>query len=182
MTAEEIFSLISAHMVEGLMFHAQMADYYCFLGLKGYSKCHEYHYLSESCNFRKLSKYYLKHYNKLIASKTTTDPKAIPDSWFKYTRQDVDINTRKSSIQAGQERWVKWENDTKIYYSKMYQELMVIGDVAGAMELKKYIEDVDDELAEAKQRHLETKAIDFNISDIMNVQEELYKKYSKKMK
>ncbi len=35
MTIEEIFSEISKHMIEGIMIHAQMADYYNFLGLKG---------------------------------------------------------------------------------------------------------------------------------------------------
>lgn len=36
MTVDEIFSQIAGHMVEGLMTHAQLADYYNFLGLRGY--------------------------------------------------------------------------------------------------------------------------------------------------
>ena len=36
MTIDEIFSLMAEHMVEGLMTHAQLADFYNFLGLKGY--------------------------------------------------------------------------------------------------------------------------------------------------
>ena len=55
MTYEEIFSNISAHMIKGIMFHAQMADYFDFLGLKGYKRLHEYHYFDESIMFRKLS-------------------------------------------------------------------------------------------------------------------------------
>ena len=44
MTLEEIFSELAAHAIEGMMIHDQMITYYCFLSLKGYAKCHEYHY------------------------------------------------------------------------------------------------------------------------------------------
>ena len=66
MTYEEIFSNISAHMIKGIMFHAQMADYFDFLGLKGYKRLHEYHYFDESIMFRKLSRYYINNCSRLI--------------------------------------------------------------------------------------------------------------------
>ena len=101
MTAEEVFSQVSKHMIEGIMIHSQMADYYNFLGLKGYAKCHEYHFISENCNFRKLSMYYIKHFNKLLPELPNDNPNVIPSAWFKYLRQDVDANTRKTAIQGG---------------------------------------------------------------------------------
>ena len=66
MGVEDIFSQLVEHMIQGIMIHSQMADYYNFLGLKGYAKCHEYHFFSENIGFRRLSWYYLKHHNKLI--------------------------------------------------------------------------------------------------------------------
>ena len=57
MTVDEIFNKIAQHMVEGLMVHTQMSDYFNFLSLDGYHKCHEYHFLEESRNFRKISNY-----------------------------------------------------------------------------------------------------------------------------
>lgn len=182
MTVEEIFSEISKHMIEGVMIHAQMADYYNFLGLKGYSKCHEYHFLSENFNFRKLSWYYLKHFNKLIPELPNDNPHVVPTAWYKYTRPDVDANTRKSGIQAGIERWVTWEHNTKVFYQNMYKELINLNEIAAANEIKKYIVDVDEELAHAQQKHLENKSIDFDIFEIMSKQDELYKKYIKKIK
>lgn len=182
MTVEEIFSQISKHMIEGVMIHAQMADYYNFLGLKGYSKCHEYHFINENCNFRKLSWYYLKHFNKLIPEMPNDNPHVIPTAWYKYLRQDVDANTRKTAIQGGIEKWVNWEYTTKIFYQDMYRELINIHEIAAASELKKYISDVDYELAHAQQKHLEDKSIDYDIFDIMAKQDEIYKKYCKKIK
>ena len=64
----------------------------------------------------------------------------------------------------------------------MYKELIALNEIAGAMELKKYILDVDDELAKAKEKHIERKAIEYDIAVIMPEQEEIYKKYKKKIK
>ena len=182
MTVEEVFSRVGKHMIEGVMIHSQLADYYNFLGLKGYAKCHEYHFISENYNFRKLSLYYIKHFNKLLPELPNDNPNVIPSAWFKYLRQDVDANTRKTAIQGGIEKWVNWEYNTKMFYQNMYNELINLHEIAAAAELKKYISDVDYELAYAQQKHLEDKAIDYDIFDIIAKQEDIYKKYTKKIK
>ena len=64
----------------------------------------------------------------------------------------------------------------------MFLELMSLGDVAGAMEIKKYIKDVDNELAEACQKHLDKRGIDFDLSVMTEEQKELSKKYEHKLK
>ena len=122
MTIEEIFGHLSAHMVEGIMTHSQLADYYNFIGLKGYAKCHEYHYMCENKGFRNLSHYLLEHHNKLVPELSSSNPNVIPDSWFNYSRQDVDTATRKTAIQLGAETWVNWERKTKMLYQNMYNE------------------------------------------------------------
>lgn len=181
MTVEEIFSQVSKHMIDGIMTHSQLADYYNFIGLKGYSKCHEYHFLIENNNFRKLCCYYIKHFNKLIPELPNDNPHIIPAAWYNHTRVDVDGNTRKTAIQSGIEKWVNWEYNTKVFYQNMYGKLIEIHEVAAAEELEKYISDVDNELAFAQQKHIENKAIDYDIFDIIAKQDELYEKYKKKI-
>ena len=182
MTIDEIFSEIISHMIEGLMVHSQMADYYGFLGLKGYQECHKYHYYEESSNYKKIGDYFLKHHNKIPLEKQVSNPKIIPSNWYQYTRQDVSNETKQSSIQAGIEKWIKWEEDTKKLYERLYQNLCSIGEQAAAVELQKYIIDVDNELAEAYQIHVELSTIDYNLSDIIMEQDNIYKKCSKKIK
>lgn len=181
MTIEEVFGQVSKHMIDGIMIHSQLADYYNFIGLKGYSKCHEYHFLTENNNFRKLCCYYIKHFNKLIPELPNDNPRVIPANWYNYSRVEVDGNTRKNAIQGGIEKWVNWEYKTKVFYQSMHSELMKLHEVAAAAELKKYISDVDYELAYAQQRHLEDKAIDYDIFDILAKQERIYEKYKKKI-
>ena len=182
MVIEDIFSQLVAHSIEGLMVHAQMAEYYDFLGLKGYAKCHTYHYFIESCGYKKLCEYYIGHYDKLPLDLAVGNPKIIPENWYKYMRKDVDNATRKNAIATGIEKWVNWEKTTKKLYEQMYQELININEIAAAIEVKKYIKDVDEELAEAQLIYIKKKAIDYNISDIMMEQDDMCKKYNKKIR
>lgn len=181
MTVEEIFGQISAHMVEGLMIHSQLSDYYGFLGLKGYQKCHKYHFYLETENFRKLSHYFIKHYDKLIPEMQSNNPRIIPDSWYQYRRNEVNETTRKNAVQVGMERWISWEKQTKKLYERMYQELINMNEIASAMEIEEYIKDVDKELAYANEKYLELRAMDHDISSIVDKQEKLHKHYKKKI-
>jgi len=182
MTVEEIFSLIAEHMVEGLMTHAQLADLFNFLGLEGYQKCHEYHYYCENKNFRDITDYYLKHFNKLVAERPFKNPKIIPENWNQFNRFQVDESTRKNYIKYGFEKWVGWEKDTKTLYQEYHQALMQTGSVAAALLLEEYIKDVDDELAKAEQYLLFCSSINYDIHDIIMEQEKEYQKYKKKIK
>lgn len=177
MTIDEIFSRISQHMVEGLMFHSQLSDYFCFLGFKGYSAFHTHQFFEESNNYRKINSYYLHHFGRIIKESGFNNPKVIPDNWYNYRREDVDSTTRKNSLQMGFDKWVKWETDTLKLYSSMYKELINLNEVAAANMVRKIIKDVDDELALGKQEYLELKAIEFDLVEVIAKQEEKYDRY-----
>lgn len=182
MAIPEVYSQIAQRMIEGLMTHSQLADYFGFLGLEGYQKCHLYHYFEENNNYKCIANYYLKHHNKLLLDMPFNNPKVIPEDQFQYNRQQVTKEVRKSAIAAGIERQIVQERGTKKFYETKCTELIQLGDLAGAEEVKKYIIDVDYELAEAEEIYLELNAIDFDINDIVTQQDEIYKKYKKKLK
>ena len=181
MTLEEIYAEISAHMIKGIMMHAQMADYYDFLGLNGYKRCHEYHYLMESCEMRGLHRYFLNHHNKLIPERVIEDPKIIPDNWYNYKRQDVGISTKQTGVKNGLTKWVEWEKETKKLYERMYKELLNINEVASAFKIKELICCVDKELKKAERYLLNKEAIEYNIRDIIDEQKAKHDKYKHKL-
>ena len=181
-TVEEIYSNISAHMVKGLMIHDQMASYYYFLNLEGYGKCHEYHYWEESKNYLCLKKYYFKHHEKLIKEKSIENPQIIPSSWINYTKEQVDINTKRSSVKSGLEKWVNWEEETKKLYEKSYADLIAIGCVGDALFISKFLKDVDCELAHIKKCYIKLQDCDFSIESIIGDQKCKKEKYKEKMK
>lgn len=182
MKVEEIFNQLVQHMLEGLMIHSQMADYFNFLGLKGFKECHEYHYFEESTNYRRIVNYYMEHYNKLISDLPFENPQIIPKEWLKYRRLDVNTSIRRNSVQIGFDKWIDWEQETKVLLQNLHQLLLSINEVAGAIELERYIKDVDYELAEAQEINLELKSREYNMSDIIDMQDIFYNKYKKKMK
>ena len=47
-TPKEIFAEINERFIGAVMMHGQFADYFDFLGLKGFKRMHEYHHIAES--------------------------------------------------------------------------------------------------------------------------------------
>ena len=142
----------------------------------------ETHYFEENSNYKKLGDYYLHHYNKIITERSFKNPSIIPENWYQYTRQDVNNQIRNSAVQMVIERWIGWEKSTKKLYETLYKELITLNEIAAAEELSKYIIDVDYELAEACQKHIELVANDYNISDIITEQKNYKKHYKKKIR
>lgn len=182
MTTEEIFSHLSAHMVKGLMIHDQLASAYDFLNLPGYMKCHEYHYFEESCNYRLLQNYYLEHFHKLIPEERIENPDTIPSNWYKYSRPEIDANTKRAAIKDLMKKWVDWEKDTKVLLETSYKELYELGEIGAALKIAAYIKDNSKELAHAQAKQMCLENINYDIGAILAEQEALRDKYWHKMK
>lgn len=180
MTVEEIFAKLNAHMIEGLMFHDKMANLFDFLGMRGYKRCHEWLYIEECCAYRKLNRYYINHHGKLIADAEVGEPDVIPASWYRYERVDVDTGTKRSAVKDAVEKWVDWETSTKQMYEKAYADLMAMGEVTSAMEIGCFAYDADCELKKACRKHLELKAVDYDIDYMMQEQAYIHDKYKDK--
>ena len=171
MTCEEIFSTLINHMVKGLMVHEQLSNYYDFLGLPSYSKCHDKHYKKESKSYRKMYHYYITAYNKLLPEMRFDQPQVIPASWVQYTRQQVDDSTKQNAVKTGLETWVSWEKDTLKLYQNLYKELFTLGEIASANKINELICDVQGEIAEAEQYHLNKVAVGYDIVYIIEEQD-----------
>lgn len=180
MTVDEIYSKLAQHMTEGIMLHEQLANYYDFLGLRGYKRCHEYHFLKEICSYRSLCRYYINHHNTLIPYLPVKSPKIIPENWQKFTRQDVDAATKKNAVKNGFTVWESWERETKKLYEQMYKELTELDEIAFAEEIRKFVLDSDKELKNAEREALRLKAMDFDMPTIICEQKEIHDRYKKK--
>lgn len=182
MTADEIFSDVIARTIEGIMFHDQLANYFDFLALKGFQKEQEYHFMSETATHRKVNRYFIKHYNKLLPEKELSNSSIIPNSWRDYERKDVDTSTRRNAIDDAFQRWVEWETETKTIYEQSAKNLYELGCIAGSIAVDKLVKDVDNELAYASQRRLELESAGYDMPYILDLQNDLFEKYGKKMK
>ena len=168
-------------MIKGMMIHENLANYYDFMGLKGYKKCHEYHFMSETCGFRKLNKYFINHHNYLIPDVDIETPQVIPESWYRVSRLEVDAPTKKSAVKNGLTMWHTWERETKKLYERMYKELLALDEVASAMFIKCYVHDVDDELKCVEKYMLNKQTVDFDLNMIISEQDDFKHKYKCKL-
>lgn len=180
MTIDEIFTKLAQHMEEGVIFHKTLSQAYNFLGLYGFAKCHVYHWFEEEHGYECLLQYYFKHYHRLINITLTELPEIIPTAWYKYNTMAVDNNTKRQAIKDLMNKWLLWEQDTKILYQQMYKELYELNAIADAEKIKYYIKDVDDELIHIEKQIIKLETIDYSINTIMSWQQSMYKKYKKK--
>ena len=181
MTVAEIFGKISAHMVEGMMFHEQMSDYYDFLALDGYSCCHQWHYICETKSRSDIHRFYIGHYNKLLWDEKVDAGSVIPTGWANATRFDVDVNTKKSAVKSGASEWLKWERQTRDLYLEMYRNLCDLNEIVAAEKISELICDVDKEIHIAEEKNLKLIAVGYDMNYICDEQRHLLKKYKHRM-
>lgn len=182
MTVDEIFTKFAAHMVEGMMIHDTLSKGYDFLGLYGFSKCHEYHYIEETKGYECLLHYYSTRYHKLLDIKNIPEPDIIPTNWYKYTTMAVDVATKRTAVKTMMEKWVEWERNTKTLYQEMYKELFELGEITAANKINCFICDVDEELKHAEKKLIKLETLGYDIGSIVGWQQSIYKKYKKKLK
>ena len=150
--------------------------------MKGYAKCHEYHYAEETAGYRRLSRYFMEHQHKFIPVLPMNKPDVIPTNWTNATQQQVDAGTRQSGIKTGFEKWVQWEKDTKAIYQDAYKSLVEMGEPATADFILEYVRAVDDELGHAEREHIKHDSIGYDLIAMVGWQEELCEKYKQKIK
>ena len=182
MESKTIFEELASHMLQGIMTHEQLMNCYTFLGLKGYAKCHEYHYISETKGLIALTDFYYDTHRGILKTIGITNPDIVPLSWYDNVAENVDINTRKEAIAAGFDEWVNWESSTKKLYEDSYKSLVSIGDIASAIFISNYIEAVNKELAYAMNERVSKRAMNFDMTSIVEEQPSILKVFSKKLK
>lgn len=182
MAVEEVFSKIAAHLIKGMMAHEQFANMYQFLGLDGYSCCHDYHFLAETIEYRKLLKFYINKYNKLIPESRVQDPNLIPDDWYKHARFDIDASSKRTYIKNLLTKWHEWETETYKFYHDMKKELEEAYEYAAANYVKCLMCNVEEEILDIEQKMLKLNSVEYSMIFIVERQKHLQEKYQKKKK
>lgn len=181
MSVEDIFTIIINHMRVGIELHRQFMLAYDFLSLKGYKKCQEYHWKEETNNYETVRHYYMENYYKLIGEEATPVSGVLPLTWYKYTKMDVDNNTRRNSIKEFTRKWVEWEKETEALFAAQCKELLNLNEVAAAKFIEKYVKEVSKELRQASHMMIYLETINYDMIEIVRDQEDYFNQYQKKL-
>ena len=175
-------SEISDRLVQALMFHDQMTDYFDFLGLHGFKRMHEYRYFRENAEMRGVHRYFLNHYNELLNDNKDRADDYIPMAWRGVNRMDVNEQVRKDSVKNSMENWRTWESDSKKFYEMKVGSLKDLREFACADKVMGIVRGVDKELKCIDRLMLELKAVGYDMSVIIDMQKRLHDKYEKKLR
>lgn len=181
-TPEEIFSEINNRFIGAIMMHGQFADYFDFLGLRGYKRLHEYQHLAENIERRKVCRYYINHHNMLIKEDFSGKVNIIPDAWYTAKRLSVGKSTKQKAVEDGFLEYHNWESETKSVYEKYVQKLRETGSVEDAIFVEKLVEDVGEELKTVEQMISDLISTGYDMVYITEIQPEIHEKYKKKLK
>lgn len=175
----DTFAKVSDHMAEGMM-HGQMADHCNFLGLGGFARPHEYHFMCETISMRRIHRYSIDHRNRLLPVANTQHPDVIPVAWSNFTRQAVESETKSKAVETGMHMRCEWEHDSKELYVKSAKDLYDAEGIAAAGLTCEPVRDVDDECEYADRLALELDAVDYDMQVIAPMRHEPHEKYRKK--
>lgn len=180
MTATEIFSKINSIKVENLMRHIQFADTMDFMGLRGFKREGEYHYLAENIELRKLHRYVINHLSTMLYDEgINADVKVQPLSWKGHTRNEVDTSTRKRYVRQLFMDWRDWEKSALLKLADCYHQMESINCVYAEYILE-MMEDVTCELKYLERQIIEYESVEWDMVYIMSKQDELHECYRKK--
>ena len=129
MSCEEIYAEVNKRMTTALMFHANMSDYFNFLGLYGFKRIHELQYFEESIGKRKLHRKVLDIHNKLIPEKGYDKIEVVPAEWYKHTRMDIDDGVLSKYVKYALKQYKDWEEETKCFYECVACTFMERGEI-----------------------------------------------------
>lgn len=199
---QQLYSELMDRMRQGTEIHEELADYYNFLNLPGYQKNHEYHMLCELLTYQKAKDQYMREYNQLVQPSGMMNNMSnmgnnngggnsgnhgryaqniIPMGWYKYTRYDVDTNTKRNAVKEGFKKWLDYENETKQFLVNMGKTLEQKGEREAARKLDFLIDDVENEIEHAEQKMLALESAGYDINYIQQEQEPLKEKYANKI-
>ncbi len=201
--AQQLYSELLNRMKQGVEMHEQLADYYSFLNLPGYQKCHEYQMLCELLTYRKAKDMYMKEYNQLVQptymynlgnmgnnnnnngnsmGSTNYANNVIPQNWYKYTRYDVDGSTKRNGVKDGFKKWIDYEKETKQFLINMTDKLNQLNEREAARKMDYLIDHVDKELQHAEEKLISLESDGYDMNYILSQQEPLKEKYAEKIR
>lgn len=179
-TVEEIYAEINARMIAALMFHSQMADYFDFLGLRGYKRLHEYQYVSEGKERCELNRYYINHHNRMIPDRYEGSVQMIPEGWKNANRISVGKSTKQKAVEDGFNEYRQWESDTKALYEKYAVTLRDDGHIADALRVEMLVDDVDGEMKCLERMLVDLISAGYDMVYIVESQNSIHDRYKRK--
>ena len=178
----EVFNQISNRLVEATMMHSELGDLFAYLGLDGFAKTQDYQFLSENYERQLVNRYAIYHLGYVVSNGGVRGSKYIPSELNGVSRVDVNVLDKKDMTRYAVETWVNWETETKELYGNWYVDLCDNHCISSSLFVDGLVRDVDDELKRANEILVELKNVNFEMRDIVLIQEKYEREYDKMLR
>lgn len=179
MESVEIFEKISTRLIEATMMHSNFDDLLSYLGFQGFARIHDYQYIDETYELRKINKYSVEHLNYLIYNENIAVKKYLPDEFNRFNRTDVNKLDKRDIVRYVIETWVDWETQTKELYGNLRYELDNLHDSASGLYVDKLTESVDYELRRANDILTILLSCDYDLNTMVILQSKYSSMYNR---
>lgn len=157
---------VGKQLLKGVMFHAEMADVFQFLGLNGFYKWQIKQQQEELCELQKFKRDILKKYHKLINLQGAEfSEKLIPNEWYNRSSLEVTQTDITNTLKRVFDEYVKWEENAK---KTLTDELAQIDD---KWTIEKIIKNIECELITVEELRQKLQVTSFSPIFIQILQE-----------
>lgn len=173
----EVFNLISNRLVEATMMHSELGDLFAYLGLDGFEKTQDYQFVSENYERNIVNRYAIYNLGYVVNNENVRASKYMPGEINNIARFDVNALDKKDMTRYAVETWVNWETETKELYGNWYVDLCDNHSISSSLFVDKLVRSVDEELKRASNILVELKNVNFEMRDIVLMQEKYKSEY-----
>lgn len=150
MTCKEAMTTLLKRKNEGVHYHGQMVDYYCFLHLDGLRDLHREHLMEEIEDFTCLKHEFIREFQQLPFYKMEK-PSVIPASWENKTCMDITQEDLRALAESSLMSYLDWEENTLMIFEEVYKALVENQNYHCQKYAKKCIKAVREEICDLKE-------------------------------
>ena len=161
--------------------HAEIATTMQFIGMQGYAMLHEFQYLTESLEMRKVKKYAVETYSVYLLDEIPESAGLAEPLIGSKNRRELSQDDVLEILRESWRVYEQWERDTLALYSGIARELFDNGDIAAFNMVSGIIDDVKAELDNIVDMVMELEAMSWDSAQIVADQRELVENYRQKM-
>ena len=178
----DVFGDILRHMVEGTMFHLQMAQLFCYLGLSGFSTLQERRFLDENRTMMDLERFVIETLGTIPDTGAVEARNYLPAEWHDDPREILQPDQIGEYVKFGVETWKDWEEKTKTLYNRCYYSLDDLRSAYASDEVMKILRGTGDELRYVYALSSKLRGCQYDMPTIALMDGGIVKEYERFMK
>jgi hypothetical protein len=169
---KNIMKEVYDHLMNGVLFHADMVDLFDFLHLKGFKKWQKNILEEELDNVTDMQHHFIKrHHMMLPPYQQHYESGLIPAAWYGQTAMDISKEDIMREVKRVLHDYLAWERKTQMFLREKTKELIHLEAFAEYMDLRELEEDVAGEIAMLEQFIIEMESVGYDCVYIQRVQE-----------